>query len=318
MTVSRASLTRHGWVVPLCVVLVTVTAIIVAGTRSSPYRTQASLVVYGQGTAVSPPWDLAVIYAGLIQRDEGVASAIARVIHVPAATAASHLSAAATAKTAIITITYANPSPQTSWLGVWAAVHAVTGAHPKAAGIPPHLLRVVSEPGSPSKQSSKLPRGPVPIGIVLGLFLGIAVFLAWERVDPRADDGTSLEAELGLPVSEYPHPAVGGAVAALPHRWAALAGKPSGAKVVLVDATRGSHTANRDLSRTLSESGPGLASTYSRSHVPGTSEEDDVEAMAAELAVLVVARGERVREIRQSILILRRLGVEPRWALLVG
>ncbi len=160
MTVSRASLTRRGWVVPLCVVLVTVTAVIVAGSRPSVYRTQASLVVYGQGTTVSPPWDLAVIYAGLIQKDDGVASAVARVIHVPTAVAASHLSAAATPKTAIVTITYANPSPQKSWLGVWAAVHAVTGAHPKAAGVPPHLLRVVSGPGSPSKQSSKLPERP--------------------------------------------------------------------------------------------------------------------------------------------------------------
>jgi hypothetical protein len=318
LTVSRASLTRRGWVVPLCVVLVTVTAIIVGGNRSSPYRTQASLVVYGQGTAVSPPWDLAVIYAALIQKDDGVARAIARVIHVPPATAANHLSAAATSKTAIITITFANPSPQKSWLGVWAAVRAVTGAHPKAAGIPPHLLRVVSGPGSPSKQSSKLPGGPVPIGIVLGLFLGIGVFLAWERADPRADDGTSLELELGLPVSELRLASDLGAISALPHRWAMLAGNPSGAKVVLVDATRGSHTANRDLSRKFSESGPGLASTYIRSHTPGTSEEDDVEAMTAEFAVLVVARGERVHEIRHSILTLRRLGVEPRWALLVG
>ncbi len=87
---------------------------------------------------------------------------------------------------------------------------------------------------------------------------------------------------------------------------------------MLVDATRGSHTANRDLSRTFSESGSGLTSTYILSNVPGESEEDDVEAMTAELAVLVVARGEQVREIRQSILTLRRLGVEPRWALLVG
>lgn len=318
MTVSRASLTRRGWVVPLCVVLVTVTAVIVAGSRPSVYRTQASLVVYGQGTTVSPPWDLAVIYAGLIQKDDGVASAVARVIHVPTAVAASHLSAAATPKTAIVTITYANPSPQKSWLGVWAAVHAVTGAHPKAAGVPPHLLRVVSGPGSPSKQSSKLPSGPVPIGIVLGLFLGIGVFLAWERADPRADDGTSLERELGLPVSELRLASDLGAISALPHRWAALAGNPSGAKIVLVDATRGSHTANRDLSRTFSESGSGLTSTYILSNVPGESEEDDVEAMTAELAVLVVARGEQVREIRQSILTLRRLGVEPRWVLLVG
>jgi hypothetical protein len=318
MTLSRASLTRHGWVVPLCVVLVTVTAIVVAGKRSSPYRTRASLVVYGRGTAVSPPWDLAVIYASLIRQDDGVTSAIARAIHVPAATAASHLSAVATPKTAIITVTYADPSPQRSWLGVWAAVHAVTGAHPKATGIPPHLLRIVSGPGSTSKQSSKLPDGPLPIGIVLGLFLGIGVFLAWERADPRADDGASLEQELGLPVSELPRDAGRGALSALPHRWAALAGRPDGARVLLVDATRGSHTANRGLSSTFSEPEPGLASNYIRSQVPGTSEEDDVEAMTAEFTVLVVARGERIREIRQSIVALRRLGVEPRWALLVG
>ena len=202
MTVSRASLIRRGWVVPLCVVLVTVVAVIVAGTRSSYYRTQASLVVYGQGTAVSPPSALAVTYSGLIERDAGVANAIARVIHVPAGVAAGRLSATAAPGSAIITITYSDPSAKKSWAGVWAALQSVTGAHPTAIGIPPHLLRVVSGPGTSSKQSSKLPGGPVPVGIVLGLFLGIAVFLAWERADARADDGASLERELGLPVSE--------------------------------------------------------------------------------------------------------------------
>lgn len=318
MTVSRASLIRRGWVVPLCVVLVTVVAVIVAGTRSSYYRTQASLVVYGQGTAVSPPSALAVTYSGLIERDAGVANAIARVIHVPSGVAAGRLSATAAPGSAIITITYSDPSAKKSWAGVWAALQSVTGAHPTAIGIPPHLLRVVSGPGTSSKQSSKLPGGPVPVGIVLGLFLGIAVFLAWERADARADDGRSLERELGLPVSEVPSHPDRGSITALPHRWAALAGKPSGAKIVLVDATRGSNGAGHDLTETLTQSDSDLASTYARSHVPGTSDADDVEAMAAEFAVLVVARGERLGEIRRSIAAMRKLGVDPRWALLVG
>jgi hypothetical protein len=318
MTVSRASLARRGWVVPLCVVLVTVAAVIVAGTRSSYYRTQASLVVYGQGTAVSPPSALAVTYSGLIERDDGVAKAIAQVVHVPAGTAASRLSATVTPGTAIITIGYTDPSPKKSWLGVWAAMRSVTGSHPTAIGIPPHLLRVVSGPGSISKQSSKLPGGPVPIGIVLGLFLGIALFLAWERSDARADDGASLERELGLPVSEVPLHPDRGSITALPHRWAALAGKPSGAAVILVDATRGSNGAGGELIQNFTQSDSDLTSTYARSNVPGTSDEDDVKAMTAEFAVLVVAKGERLREIRRSIASMRKLGVEPSWALLVG
>ncbi len=318
MTVSRASLARHGWVVPLCVVLVTVVTVIVAGTRSSYYRTSASVVVSGQGTAVSPPSALAVTYSGLIQRDDRVANAIARVIHVPAGTAAGRQAATVAPNTAIITISYTDPSPKKSWLGVWAALHSVTGSHPTAIGIPPHLLRVVSGPGSSSKQSSKLPGGPVPIGIVLGLFLGTAVFLAWERSDARADDGASLERELSLPVSQVPRHPDPGSITALPHRWAALAGKPSGATVVLVDATRGSNGAGSELIQNFTQSDPDLTNTYARSSVPGTSDADDVKAMAAEFAVLVVAKGERLREIRRSIAAMRKLGVEPCWALLVG
>lgn len=318
MTVSRASLARRGWVVPLCVVLVTVVAVIVAGTRSSYYRTEASLLVSGQGTAVSSPAALAVTYSGVIQRDDSVANAIARVIHVSPAIAAGRLSATSAPGSALITISYSDPSAKKSWLGVWAVLQSVTGAHPTAVGIPRHLLLVASGPGSSSKQSSKLPGGPVPIGIVLGLFLGIAWFLAWERADARADDGASLERELELPVSEVPRHPDRGSITALPRRWATLAGKPGGARIVFVDATRGSNGASRELTETFAQSNSDLASTYGRSHVPGASDEDDVRAMTAEFAVLVVARGERVREIRRSIAAMRKLGVEPRWALLVG
>jgi hypothetical protein len=318
MTVSRASLARRGWVVPLCVVLVTVAAVIVAGTRTSYYRTSASVVVSGQGTAAASPAVLAATYASLIQQDQHVANAIAQAIHVPAGIAAARLSATAAPHSAIITLTYSDPSSNRSWNGVWVAQHSVIGAHPKAAGIPPHLLRVVSGPGSSSKQSSKLPGGPVPIGIVLGLFLGVAWFLAWERSDARADDGASLEQELGLPVSEVSRRPDQASITALPHRWAALAGKPSGgAKIVLVDATLGSNGAGRDLTATFTQLDSGLAGTYVRAHVPGTVGQDDVESMTAEFAVLVVARGEPLREIRRSIAAMRKLGVEPRWALLV-
>jgi hypothetical protein len=276
------------------------------------------VVVYGHGTAAASPADLAVTYADLITQDAGVADAIARAVHVRSATAAARLSAAVTPSTGIINVTYADPEAKRSWLGVWEAIHSVTGPKPKAAGVAPDALRIVREPGTSTKQGSRLPGGPVPIGVVLGLFLGIALFLAWERSDIRADDASSLERELGLPASTLPEHAHGNAVSALPHRWAELASKPSGANIVLVDATRGSSASNRGLSAAFANSTSELANTYIRAHVPGTSDEDDVEAMRADLAVLVVAKGERIAEVRRSIGFLRKLGVEPRWALLVG
>ncbi len=318
MTVSRASVMRRGWIVPLCVVIVTVAAVIVAGSRSSYYRTQGSLVVYGAGTAAASPADLAVTYAELIARDDGVIEAISRATGVPADLVANRLTAVQQPETAIITVTYADADAKRSLLGVYTALHAVTGRHPAAAGIPSSALRIVSAPGTPSKQQSKLPGGPVPIGIVLGLFLGIGLFLAWERSDARADDSRSLERELGMPVTDLPFGLTGGELSAVQRRWSTLAGGRSGSTVALVDATRGSAAMSRDISQSLAQSSTSDGSTYVRAHAPGVVDGDDVATMDADLTVLVVARGERVAEIRSNIAALRKLGIEPRWALLAG
>lgn len=49
---------------------------------------------------------------------------------------------------------------------------------------------------------------------------------------------------------------------------------------------------------------------------PGT-ESGEVVAQNADLAVLVVPRGARVREVREAFVLLRQIGVRPKWALLV-
>jgi hypothetical protein len=315
MTISRASLARRAWIVPLCVVIVTIAAVIVAGSRTSFYRTQGSVVAYGTGTAVSTPVGLATTYAALIVQDDGVIAAVSRAVHEPPAVVRSRLSATQPPQTALIDVTYVDEDAKTSFRGAVAAIHAVTGINPAARTIPPGALRVVSAPGAPSEQRSKLPAGPVPIGIVIGLLLGIALLIAWERSDPYADDAKTLERELGLPVTDVGIGSKGVSLTVLQQRWLRLADNSS-AKIALVSTTNTSGSAAASIYARVEEAGSPTGVTYLVSRVPGTAENDDLETMAADVVVLVVVRGDRIAPIRRSVSALRSLGAQPDWALL--
>jgi capsular polysaccharide biosynthesis protein len=317
--ISREMLLRRGWIVPLCVILVVAATVIVNGSRSSYYRTAAVLVVPADGgsgsSSYAPAATLATTYAELIGQDQNVIDAAARIVGLPPSTVKDLITATQSPGTSIIDVTFADDDPKASAAGDAAVVDAVTGPHPLAVSIPAGALKVVSSPGVPTKSGGKLPGGPVPIGIVLGLILGIAALIAWDRQDARVENERTLEDEIGLPVTTLG--ASNGSIQAVQQRWFQMCDGPSGATVALVRAAGESDLAARTAHESLLTGGPPPGGMlYRPAGAPGLSEDGDMTAITADLVVLVTGRGDRMRDVRRTIGSLRKVGVEPRWAIL--
>lgn len=154
----------------------------------------------------------------------------------------------------------------------------------------------------------------MPIGIVLGLCLGLALFVAWDRYDPRADDARAVEAQFGIPVTALGPRSYDGALRAVLERWRSLASSDRSATVALVAATAQSAEAAGTVSKRLA-SVKIEAETLIEAGPPGGPAGGELIAVEASLVVLVVAAGERLVEARRTFQTLDELGAAPRWAI---
>jgi hypothetical protein len=321
---SQATLRRRGWIVPLCVVLVVVVAVAVAGTRSASYRTGAVLAVPATGgpnnTTNTPPGTLATTYAELLGQDDRIAAAVGRATGLPASVARSRISAAQVPNTSIIDVTFSDFDASRSLAGARAVVASVTGSTSVTPSIPRGALQLVSAPGRPSAQGRKVPGGPIPVGIVLGLALGLAALLAWDRHDARVDDVQILEATLGVPATEIDDAAVpAGWLEAVQRRWGGLSRRQvAEARIVLISSAQGSTAAVESARERLVASRPQGELDLIWTDSFGRAQDGELAAMDADLVVLVVGRGERTREVRATTERLHQLGVQPAWAILLG
>jgi len=307
-------LQHRGWIVPVCVILVATAAAIVNGSHVNLYRTEAVLVVSSNEVAATSPENLATTYADLIGEDDGVIEAGARATRLPPTTVRSRIAADQVTGTSIIDVSFLDSQAERSAAGDAAVVNAVVGPHPASASIPVGALKLVSAPGTPFMQGSNVPEGPVPIGIVLGLFLGVAVLIAWDRHDARADDALILEDVIGVPVTALLADSRNGSLRAVQQRWRSLC-EPSGPiTIALVSATNDSGGAVRTAHARLTAGGTADGIVYREVAAPG-GDDGALMAMNADLVVLVACRRVPVREIRDTVDALRKLGVEPRWAL---
>jgi capsular polysaccharide biosynthesis protein len=292
--------------------IITVTAaLVVAEKRGTSYQSQAVVVVSSSHTSATTQDGLATTYTELIGQDDAVIAAAAQATRTSLTVARGDIAASQVAGTSIIDIDFNGNDARQAQIGAAAVVNAVTGAHPVSSSIPAGALDVVSASRPASKQGRSVPGGPIPIGIVLGFLVGIAVLTAWDRQDSRIVSAATLEHEVGLPVTVLRSK---GTLVAMQARWTQLAGVPE-PTIALVGATCGAQPAEV-AEQLLAQAPEGIE--YALAAVVGDGGDGDIVAMRADLVVLVVRQGGRIRDVRRTIADLTRLGASPRWAVLAN
>lgn len=234
--------------------------------------------------------------------------------------------------TSVLLLQYRDSDASRALTAASALLTAVTGAHPRANSVAPSSLVTVRGP-SVLRSSTGSGSSAIPIGVILGLCLGLVLVVAWERSDPRIDSVNELAHAAGTPATALGDVAPGN-IGALLDRWSRLAGDSTGPHVVgLLAATRRteelvSPAAGElvELSATnghvlrLAGAAPSAADGHglviATGHRPGGPGAGEGVAAGADVVVVAVERGARVSELRRTLAVLDQFGAPPRWALL--
>jgi hypothetical protein len=320
MTLSRATIRRRGWIVPICVIVVVAAAVAVASSRASGYRAEAVLAVPTNGgpadRTATPPGTLATTYAALIPQDDGVAVAVARATGLSLEAVHQHISAVQVGATSVVDVTFADSIEHRAIAGATALVASIVGPNRTALSVPRGGLALARAPEAATVESRHVPGGPIPIGIVLGLCLGIAALIAWDRHDPRADDARTLEAELAVPVTRLDgRHANEAALRAVVERWRSLGEGQRPIVVALVAATPRVSAVTAKVAKRLESISAGEC-VFVCAGWPGGPYGGELVAIEADFVVLVALPGDRLIEIRRAMRSLEQLGAQPRWGVL--
>ena len=318
MTLTWASIRRRGWIVPVCVVIVVGLAIAVGRSRLDYFQSDAVVAVpaANNNAAGTPPVTLAATYANLIPQDTGIAMAVARAVGLPASTVRARIAARQVPATSIIDLTYNGPTAGEATAGMAALIATLANSNRIAHVVPAGALQLVSGPSSAKEVTSHVPGGPVPIGLVVGLILGIAAFVAWERFDARADTQAILSAELGLPVTVADGELQTEHMIAVVQRWLQLGGDAPDQLVALVAATVPATSAAASLASRFALLRDVGHVTFNATGPPGTAAGGDLAAIRSNVVVLTVVAGDRINDVRRTARTLAELGVSPRWGIL--
>jgi hypothetical protein len=329
---------RRGWVVLAAVAAVT--ALAVAIDRARTGRTVAqTVVVVPSGAGAKGPGNatesikLAQTYVEAIPLDGGVLSYVARTIGQPIPDVADAITVVGNPTTSVLLLRYTDSNHDRALAAASALLGAVVGARPHAHSVAPHSLATVRAPSVLSESAGRSSTA-IPIGVILGLCLGLVLIVAWERSDPRIDGPRELAHAAGTPATALGDVAPGN-IDALLERWRRLAGDEQGPHVVgLVAGTRRTErlvgpAANELVA--LSETNghalrlataPPPATGGERGLVvrtggrPGGPAAGEAVASDASVVVVVVEPGARVTELRSTLAVLDEFGAPPRWALL--
>jgi capsular polysaccharide biosynthesis protein len=351
-------LLRRGGIVVLAVALVPLAAYFVASGLHRSYTAEALVVVpsgagpHGPGNAQEAD-KLAVTYAAVIPEDDRVLGRIARTLGVATSVVKRELKVVTEEGTSLIRLRFTDDHRDIAVAGARAAAEAVTSRIQVTPSIAPRSVALVRFPATPDKSSR--PATTIPIGVVLGLALGLILLVAWERADARTDDVASLEAETGCPAMPFGGLSTG-SMTALLRRWETLAGR-SAPRIALVAAATNAERATvaaahrlyaaaelermpigiedqragaaeqaRPPSRSNGTGDPGAApsgaaergdrTTLVIGGVPGSDVAGEAVALAADFVVLVASPGTRAVDIRAAVAVLEQFGVSPGWALL--
>ena len=345
-----AALLRRGWVILVCMGAVALLASAIASSRDRIYTAEGIIVVPsgaregGPGSA-NDALTLAATYAGVIPADTVVQRRIAAATGLDRRNVAPNIEVIQDTGTALLRLRYKSQQPDRAEKGARALLAAVTGRRPATRAVARNTTRIVRQPQEPTS-SSGLDAGAVPIGLLLGLFLGSVLLVAWERADRRIDDAVALGDELDVPASELKALSTM-SVAALVERWERL-GEPDGSRVALLPVSKRLRNRAQEAAARLAadagrhgrvvtvvggpahragETSGGVVGEHEASGarplqlvvggVPGGKDSGEAVALASDLTILIAAPGSKAGRVRRAAAVLRQFGVEPSWALMV-
>ena len=329
---------RRGWIVLVSIAAVIAIAVAVNDSRPGETVAEAVAIVPAGATGASPgnatqATQLAQTYVEAIPLDDAVAEFIGAQIDRPASEVDDNITVVGNPDTSVLRLRYSDSSHTRALVAASALLRAVTGPRPLARSVAPRSLDVVHRP-SVLRETSASSSAAIPIGVILGLCLGLVLLLAWERSDPRIDGPEELASAAGTPATALGDVAPGN-IDALLERWRHLARDKDRPQVVgLLAGTKRSEELVRPAATELAGLSAAngqmlrLATTQLPPHsgdqglvvvtggVPGGPAAG--EAVAADAAVVVVAveRGARASELQATLAVLDQFGAAPAWALL--
>jgi hypothetical protein len=311
---------RRAWIVPFCMLIVTAVAVVVSGLRTHTYRAQAVFVVPPDGgpsnRSNTPPTTLAATYTAILPQDDRVVAAVVRATQLTSAQVRARLSASQVGATSAFDLTFTDSSSSTALTGDRAAVAAIVSPVGQLT-LPRGSVQLVRAPGTPVKQGTTVPGGPVPVGLVLGFILGIAALVAWNRHDPRAEDPDGVERELGLPVTSLSVTSRPDEVRAVVERWRMVAGGSPQLNIALVAGSPAEVESSGVAATLLSRIASAGETSFLDAGAPGTTNGRELATIQADLTVLVLRVNDSITDARKTMGALARLGAPARWALLV-
>ena len=325
-----APIRRRGLVVLTTILLVMGIAYLTASARSGTYTGEAIMLVPSGARGDDPgradeAAKLAGTYALAIPQAARIRQSVADSLGVSPVKARDHMSVANDANTAILRLRYTASSGRVAAQGARAMVQAVL-ARSAWKTIRRGSLVLVRPPDRPSHQSAGT-LTPLVVGLFCGIFLSIVLLVGLERSDARIDDVAELGAESPCPVSAIDERSKGTIVAVL-ERWRRLLDKPVGQIAILPCTPSLARRANEVVSLLAqvrdesSENSSGRDAEpgklwFKVGDAPGSEGAGEALALEADLTVLVVGEGTRVRDVRGAIDVLSQFGVSPAWMFFV-
>jgi hypothetical protein len=334
---------RRGWVLVPAIAGVTLVAYAVASATQASVVSESIVVAPTGATSKSPgeavqAAKLAETYTILIPEDGGVIRAVARAVDRPASEVADDIATVGSPNTFLIRLRYTDDDEESSLAGARALTDAVIGSEPAARGVEPGTLRVVRLPRVDEIRSGGT--GPaIPVGVFLGLCLGLVLVIALERADPRIDGEEDAIRALGCPATRVSHLS-DASIGALLDRWQRLAveqgdtrhparigflaGTARGEELV-APAARMLATLAARIGRVVTVREPGDGGDGRNGAEielllggqPGSEAAGESIVVGSAFTVLVVGRGNKEDELQAAANVVRQFGGQPGWALVV-
>lgn len=320
---------RRSWIVVLCMVVAASTAGVLAAGPAS-YTADAVMIVPGGGSGepgrASEAQRLAATYAAVLGEDDGVTPIVASAVGRSRWEVEQRLEVVNVMGTSVVQMSYEGQTPQEAVAAVSTVVRLVTGDEPQTPTVSPGTLLPTRVVG----QAEPTPRTPaVPIGVILGLALGVLLVVMLERAEPHIDDAGDLQALVAAPVNFVrPTPESVGALAA---RWSRhtdaqdtvaivpLLPGDAPAAAAVYDALR-QHVEAHGLAQGTPVSLPPFAGTAQvvLEHGSLSGEiQGHVLSEGATAVVLVLTQGSHTRYVKQATRALYTMDARVLWCLVV-
>jgi hypothetical protein len=280
---------------------------------------------------------LATTYAGVMSVDDHLMSRAGQILGESRGDIRQHLAVVNPQNTSILAISFKADSEKQAVAGANTVASLVSGPTPAAATIVPGSITILSSPTSAATTSSGASNA-IPIGLLIGLALGLVLLIAWERSDPHVSEARELSAQMGSPATAVDQLSTETASALL-ERWAKLT-EHVPARVAVLPADGRAETATEEIVELLRAAGGTHVSYEDRRRAqtngraphgaaspagdivlvhagpPGGETAGEATALNCDLTVVVVPDGMRAADLRSLAEDLAHFGIVPVWSLL--